>query len=80
MTDRSGLARLSPSQRRVYDSIAAGSTAKETAASLGLSVRTVEDYCATIRDRLGLAGGPVTAIREHGPRTTTTVDGSARVS
>lgn len=56
---------LTPSQARVYVRIGTGMTAPDTADALGLSVRTVEKYCVTIRDRLGLEGGPVAAIREH---------------
>jgi FixJ family two-component response regulator len=43
------LARLTPRERQVVDLLVTGRTSKEIAASLGLSIRTVEGYRGRIR-------------------------------
>lgn len=47
---------LSPAQRRVAEYLAAGATAAETAATLGLHVETVRSHVKAIYRRLGISG------------------------
>lgn len=48
------LGRLTPRQREVLQLVAEGHTAKDIAARLGISVKTVEFHKASIMDRLGV--------------------------
>ena len=48
------LGKLTPRQREVLQLVAEGHTAKEVAASLGISVKTVEFHKASLMDRLGV--------------------------
>jgi DNA-binding NarL/FixJ family response regulator len=52
----SGLASLTPTQRRILKLIASDRTSKEIASDLGLSPRTVENHRTHINARLGLQG------------------------
>ena len=52
----SGLASLTPTQRRILKLIASDRTSKEIASELGLSPRTVENHRTHISARLGLQG------------------------
>lgn len=52
--ERSGPGRLTPRQREVLQPVAEGRTAKEIAALLGVSVKTVEYHKALIMNQLGL--------------------------
>jgi DNA-binding NarL/FixJ family response regulator len=52
--DASSLDGLSPRQRQILQLVAEGKRTKEIAASLGVSVKTVETHRAAIMDRLGI--------------------------
>ena len=52
----SGVASLTPTQRRILKLIASDRTSKEIASELGLSTRTVENHRTHISARLGLQG------------------------
>src|SRR5215471_11344668 len=54
--------RLTPSERRVLEMIADSRMSREIAKELRISVRTVENHRAKIRDKLGL-GGPNALLR-----------------
>ena len=53
--DESGLDRLTQRQREVARLIARGYTYRETAANLGISVKTLEKHISSIFEKLGLA-------------------------
>lgn len=53
---QSGLASLTPAERRILKLIASDKTSKEIAEALGLSPRTVENHRANISAKLGLQG------------------------
>ena len=55
-SERPGLERLSPAERRVLKMIAVDKTTKEIALELGISPRTVENHRAHIAQKLGLQG------------------------
>jgi DNA-binding NarL/FixJ family response regulator len=54
--EKPGLERLTLAERRILKMIAEDRTSKEIAASLGLSVRTIENHRANISARLNLQG------------------------
>ena len=54
--------RLTPSERRILEMIADSRMSREIAKELRISVRTVENHRAKIRDKLGL-GGPNSLLR-----------------
>lgn len=55
ITDESGIGRLTPRQREVARLIARGYTYRETASSLGISVKTLENHISSIFEKLGVA-------------------------
>lgn len=48
---------LPPRQKAVLKALARGAERKEIAVEMGLSVRTVENYCAIIYNRLNIHNG-----------------------
>lgn len=54
--EKSGLEKLTPSERRILKLITENRTSKEIAAELGLSVRTVEHHRANVCTKLELRG------------------------
>lgn len=50
-----GLARLTPTERRILDAIAQGSTNREIGDSLGLAEKTIKNYVSTILSKLHVA-------------------------
>lgn len=50
-----GLARLTPTERRILDGIAAGSTNREIGETLGLAEKTIKNYVSTILSKLHVA-------------------------
>jgi DNA-binding NarL/FixJ family response regulator len=55
ISDESGIGRLTPRQREVARLIARGYTYKETANTLGITVKTLENHISSIFDKLGVA-------------------------
>lgn len=53
---------VTPAERRALEALMRHGTAKEAAASLGKSRRTVENQLATARERLGV-GRTIEAVR-----------------
>jgi len=51
---RVGLATLTPREREVLRFLVSGVPAKDAASTLGISVRTVENYAGRAREKLGL--------------------------
>lgn len=50
-----GLARLTPTERRILDAIAQGSTNRQIGDSLGLAEKTIKNYVSTILSKLHVA-------------------------
>lgn len=50
-----GLARLTPTERRILDAIATGSTNREIGDTLGLAEKTIKNYVSTIFSKLHVA-------------------------
>lgn len=50
-----GLARLTPTERRILDAIATGSTNREIGDTLGLAEKTIKNYVSTILSKLHVA-------------------------
>lgn len=55
MRDDSGIGRLTPREREVVALIARGYTHEETAADLGIAVKTLESHIHSIFAKLGVA-------------------------
>ena len=55
VADDSGIARLTPREREVVVFIARGFTYRETAAELGMAVKTLENHIHSIFEKLGIA-------------------------
>lgn len=55
-SDRPGMERLTPAERRILRLIAEDKTSKEIAATLSVSPNTVDNHRANICDKLGLRG------------------------
>lgn len=53
--DQSGIAKLTPREREVVVLIARGFTYRETAAELGISVKTLENHIHNLFEKLGIA-------------------------
>ncbi len=55
VVDESGITKLTPRERQVVVLIARGFTYKETAAELGIAVKTLENHIHNIFEKLGIA-------------------------
>lgn len=55
VADESGIAKLTPRERQVMVLIARGFTYRETAAELGMAVKTLENHIHSIFEKLGIA-------------------------
>ncbi|CAN5875321.1 response regulator transcription factor [soil metagenome] len=62
-----GLARLTPTERRILDAIAQGSTNRQIGDALGLAEKTIKNYVSTILSKLHVArrAGAAAYLVEH---------------